>query len=110
MCLIVMKIRYYKEKVIYEDIFSVPIIQNTFFVSVCVCLCGVCVCVRTCESVCVSVSRQCQSNTKQAVSVLDLLDRRFMNAATFWSQSLRKRHQNQTCTTLNVPPPKITLL
>ncbi len=30
MCLIVMKIRYYKEKVIYEDIFSVPIIQNTY--------------------------------------------------------------------------------
>ncbi len=67
MCLIVMKIRYYKEKVIYEDIFSVPIIQNTyksyrvnfFCLCVCVCLCGVCVCVRVCVCVCVpSVSVQ----------------------------------------------------
>ncbi len=53
MCLIVMKIRYYKEKVIYEDIFSVPIIQNTyksyrvnfFCLCVCVCVCVVYVCV-----------------------------------------------------------------
>ncbi len=53
------------------------------------CECGVCesVCVCVCARACLCVSRQCQSNTKQAVSVLDLLDRRFMNAATFWSQS-----------------------
>ncbi len=69
--------RYYKEKVIYEDIFSVPIIQNAYKsyrvsflgesrkgespqtiktnMCVCVCVC-VCACVCLCVRVCMRVS------------------------------------------------------